>query len=81
MRSHHSSNIGERIVRGAIAGAVGSLAMNLFARVARHRGHQTAIVALARTLVITAYSVLARETTYHELGAAYFDQRHPSGPC
>lgn len=41
MRSHHSSSIAERIVRGAIAGAVGSLAMNLFARIAAHdhRGH------------------------------------------
>jgi transposase len=47
-----------------------------YQRLARHRGHQTAIVALARTLVTTAYYVLARDTTYHELGAAYFDQRH-----
>jgi transposase len=47
-----------------------------YQRLARHRGHQKAIVALARTLVTTAYYVLARDTTYHELGAVYFDQRN-----
>ena len=46
-----------------------------YQRLARHRGHQKAIVALARTVLTTAYYVLARETTYRELGAAYFDQR------
>jgi transposase len=47
-----------------------------YRRIARHRGHQKAIVAVARTLLITAYVVLSRQTTYRELGAAYFDQRH-----
>lgn len=47
-----------------------------YRRLARHRGHQKAIVAVARTLLVIAHAVLARETTYQELGAAYFDHRH-----
>ena len=47
-----------------------------YQRLARHRGHQKAVVALARTLVTTVYYVLTRDTTYHELGAAYVDPRH-----
>jgi transposase len=46
-----------------------------YRRLARHRGHQKAIVAVARTLLVIAYEVLARETTYQELGADYFDHR------
>jgi transposase len=45
-------------------------------RLARHRGHQKAVVALARTLLTIAYHVLLRDTTYHELGDTYYDQRH-----
>ena len=47
-----------------------------YRRLARRRGHQKAIVAMARTLVVIAYHILARGTTYEELGAAYFDQRY-----
>lgn len=47
-----------------------------YRRLARHRGHQKAIVAVARTMLVIAYEVLARETTYQELGDAYFDRRH-----
>jgi transposase len=47
-----------------------------YRRVMRHRGHKKAIVAVAHSLLVTAYHVLARQTTYHELGADYHDRRH-----
>jgi hypothetical protein len=47
-----------------------------YRRVRRHRGHKKAIVAVAHHLLVTAYHVLARHTTYHELGADYYDRRH-----
>lgn len=33
-------------------------------------------MAVAHSLLVTAYHVLARETTYQELGADYYDRRH-----
>lgn len=42
----------------------------------RHRGHKKAVTAVAHTMLVTAYHLLARQTTYQELGADYFDRRH-----
>jgi transposase len=47
-----------------------------YRRVLRHRGHKKAIVAVAHNLLITAYHVLAGNTTYQELGADYYDRRY-----
>jgi transposase len=47
-----------------------------YRRILRHRGHKKAIVAVAHNLLVTAYHVLASQTTYHELGADYYDRRH-----
>jgi transposase len=47
-----------------------------FRRVLRNRGPKKAVVALAHTLLRIAYHVLARGTTYHELGGDYYDRRH-----
>ena len=47
-----------------------------YRRVLRHRGHKKAIVAVAHNLLVTAYHVLARQTTYQELGADYYDRHH-----
>jgi transposase len=47
-----------------------------YRRVLRHRGHRKAIVAVAHSLLVTAYHVLAHQTTYRELGADYYDRRH-----
>jgi transposase len=47
-----------------------------YRRVLRHRGHKKAIVAVAHSLLVTAYHVLAHQTTYHELGPDYYDRRH-----
>jgi transposase len=47
-----------------------------YRRLVRKCGHQKAIVAIARTLLVIAYHVLVRQTTYQELGDTYFDRRH-----
>ena len=41
----------------------------------RHRGHKKAIVAVAHAILEIAYYLLARQTTYQELGALYLDRR------
>src|SRR5437870_5722013 len=45
-------------------------------RIARHRGHKKAVVAVAHAMLVTAYHLLARQVDYHEPGADYFDRRH-----
>ena len=45
-------------------------------RIARHRGHKKAVVAVAHALLVTAYHLLARQLDYQEPGADYFDRRH-----
>jgi hypothetical protein len=47
-----------------------------YRRIMRYRGHKKAVIAVAHALLITAYHVLARQTTYPELGADYYDRRH-----
>jgi transposase len=47
-----------------------------YRRVLRRRGHKKAIVAVAHSLLVTAYHVVARQSTYHELGADYYDRHH-----
>ncbi len=44
-------------------------------RIARHRGQKKAIVAVAHTLLVIAYHVIAEQATYHELGFDYHDRR------
>ncbi len=73
---------GNRALRGALIQAAlaathsahTSLAAR-YRRVLRHRGHKKAVVAVAHTLLTTAYYLLDRRTTYQELGADYFDGR------
>jgi hypothetical protein len=47
-----------------------------YRRVMRHRGHKKAIVAVAHAILVTAYHLLARGTTYQEAGRDYYDRRH-----
>jgi len=47
-----------------------------YRRVMRHRGHNKAVTAVAHAMLVTAYHLLARQPTYQELGADYFDPRH-----
>jgi transposase len=47
-----------------------------YRRVKAHRGHKKAVVAVAHAILVTAYHLLARHTTYQEPGADYYDRRH-----
>jgi hypothetical protein len=50
----------------------------------RHRGDRQAVVAVGHESLVLAHTLLARETTYHELGADYLDRRdteRTARPC
>jgi transposase len=47
-----------------------------FRRFAATRGSKRAIIAVAHTILTIGYHMLQRGTTYQDLGANYFDQRH-----
>ena len=47
-----------------------------YRRLMRHRGHKKAVVAVAHAILRTAYHLLARQTTYQDLGTDCFDQRY-----
>jgi len=45
-------------------------------RIAARRGAKRAAVAVAHTMLVIAYHILSRGTTYQELGGDYFDRRN-----
>ncbi len=47
-----------------------------YRRIMPHRGHRKAVVAVGRHILEISYHLLGTATTYHELGADYFDRRH-----
>jgi len=47
-----------------------------YRRIARHRGHKKAVVAVAHAMLVTAYHLLDRGQEYREPGVDYFDRRH-----
>lgn len=47
-----------------------------YRRVMRHRGHKKAILAVAHTMLVSIYHVLARQAPYYDLGPDYYDRRH-----
>jgi transposase len=47
-----------------------------YRRVMRHRGHQTAVGAVAHAMLRAIYHLLADGTTYREPGPDYYDRRH-----
>lgn len=59
---------GTRSAKGAFAAR--------YRRVMQHRGHKKAVVAVAHAILVTAYHLLARKTTYQEPGGDYYDRRH-----
>jgi transposase len=59
---------GTRSAKGAFAAR--------YRRVRHHRGHKKAVVAVAHSILVTAYHLLARKTTYQEPGADYYERRH-----
>jgi transposase len=46
-----------------------------YRRIMRHRGHKKAVVAVAHTSLLIVYHMLKNRVPYHEVGAAYLDQR------
>jgi transposase len=48
-----------------------------YRQIARRRGKRRAIIALAHTILISAYHILADGAEYRELGHDYFDRLHP----
>jgi transposase len=44
-------------------------------RLAARRGKKRAIVAVAHSMLVSAYHMLSDRQPYHELGGDYFDQR------
>jgi transposase len=49
----------------------------LFHRLRARRGGKKAILAVAASILTTAYHMLQRQTIYHDLGPDYFDRRRP----
>jgi transposase len=75
---------GDRWLRGALTEAAlaggtrstkGALAAR-YRRVMQHCGHKKAVVAVAHAILVTAYHLLARKTTYQEPGSDYYDRQH-----
>jgi transposase len=62
----------------AAAHTKGTYLSTLYHRLAARRGRKRAIIAVAHSMVVSAFHMLARQEPYHELGANYFDeqQRH-----
>lgn len=56
--------------------AKGTALQARYLRVRRNRGHKKAVVATAHQILEIAYYIMRDGTTYHELGADYFDRRH-----
>jgi len=46
-------------------------------RLVARRGAKRAIVAVAHTMLVTIYHMLCHGTSYHDLGANYFEERDP----
>ncbi len=46
-----------------------------YRRLATRRGKKRAAVAVAHTILVIAYHLLARNTTYSDLGPDFFDRR------
>jgi hypothetical protein len=47
-----------------------------YARIACRRGKKRAAVAVAHSMLVSAYYVLQRDEPYREVGNDWFDQRH-----
>jgi transposase len=59
----------------AAARTKGTYLSALYHRLAARRGKKRAIVAVAHSMVISAFHMLSRHEPYQDLGAHYFDQR------
>jgi len=50
----------------------------LYKRVAARRGKKRAIIAVAHSMVVSAYHMIKNKVAYNDLGSNYFDQRNKS---
>jgi hypothetical protein len=76
---------GNRWLRAALVAAAQSAARTTrsylgaqYRRIAARRGAKKAILAVAHSLLVIAYNVIARREPYRELGADYFDRQQPA---
>jgi transposase len=46
-----------------------------YRRLAAHRGAKRAAIAVAHSILVMVYALLTQQTSYHELGGRYFDER------
>ncbi len=53
----------------------GSYTQALYRRLAARRGKKRAVLAVARSLLVSIYYMLTRREPYNDLGGDYFDQR------
>jgi transposase len=59
----------------AAARTKGTYLSTLYQRLAARRGKKRAIIAVAHSIVVSAFHMLVRGEPYRELGANYFDER------
>jgi transposase len=59
----------------AAAHTKGTYLSALYHRLAARRGRKRAIVAVAHSMVVSAFYMFVRQETYHDLGATYFDEQ------
>jgi transposase len=59
----------------AAARTTGTYLSALYQRLAARRGKKRAIMAVAHSIVVSAFHMLSRHEPYHELGANYFDEQ------
>jgi transposase len=67
------------LTQAALAGTrkKGSYAGAQFRRLAKRRGKQRAIIAVAHSLVVAIYYILRDQVAYQDLGADHFDRLSP----
>ncbi|MFQ6031269.1 MAG: IS110 family transposase [Dehalococcoidia bacterium] len=81
-RKSGATGRGNRWLRSALVEAAraasrskGTYLAAQYHRLAARRGDKRAILAVAHTILVTIYHLLRDGTTFHDLGANYFDQR------
>jgi transposase len=81
-RKHGRTGQGNRYLRAALVEAAhavgrkpGNYLHSQYHRLAARRGVKRATIAVAHSILIIAYHLLTRQTTYQDLGANYFDER------
>jgi transposase len=72
-QGNHTLRTGLTQLAHAAARTKGTYLSALYQRLAVRRGKKRAIMAVAHSMVVSAFHMLSRHESYHELGANYFD--------